>query len=247
MSPTAPPALIETMRLEHGRIALWAGHRARLQASAQTLGYSLDMDAIEHQITRTIQELSAHRTSATSGMHGIEPRPTTVWRVRLLLQADGQPSIATAAVPSTPTPVRLRLATDALAAPRGQQNPQALDETNVWLRHKTTHRPWFATAQQWLMAHPEHFDLIFCNQAGLPCEGSRCNLYICDTQGRWLTPPLRYGLLPGVQRQHLLERQQVQEADISLHDLLTAPGLRVSNALRGWLDACLILGRNTAG
>ncbi len=153
----------------------------------------------------------------------------TAHRLRLLLAASGTLSLETAPQPPTPGPVRIALAADVLG-------PQArLDADDPWLRHKTTHRPCFAAAQHWLQTHPDHFDLIFGNAAGELCEGSRSTVYVRGPDGAWLTPPLGCGLLPGVQRQALLDAGAVREARLSLDDLRQAPALRVSNALRGWI------------
>ncbi|WP_323011674.1 aminotransferase class IV [Castellaniella sp.] len=217
------PALIETMRLADGQIALWPGHRSRLLASAQALGYRLDPAQIEQQVA-----LETHRLNDL-------PRQAA-WRVRLLLQENGLCTLNSSPLPDTPVPVQLAWASDALA---GHTSPVLLDGDDTWRRHKSTHRPWFAAAQDWLQQHSDHFDLVFCDLADMPCEGSRCNLYVRDAQGTWLTPPASMGLLPGVQRQSLLAQKLVQEAPLSRHDLQTAPALRVSNALRGWLDARL--------
>ncbi|MGX5660746.1 aminotransferase class IV [Castellaniella ginsengisoli] len=211
------PALIETLRLEQGRIALWPGHRARLQASAQALGYPLDATALEDWMAGQIGKLAND----------------TPQRLRLLLAADGRLSLESAPLPPTREPVRLAWAADVLG-------PDAvLDASDPWLRHKTTHRPRYKAAQAWLQAHPEYFDLIFGNSAGDVCEGSRSTIYVRDAGGAWLTPPLASGLLPGVCRQALLDEGAVREARLNFADLHQAPALRVSNALRGCLDARL--------
>lgn len=212
------PDLIETLRLEQGRVALWPGHRARLRASALALGYPLDAAALDGWLAERIR-----------GLANDAPQ-----RLRLLLAADGRLSLEAAPLPPTPEPVRITLAADVLG-------PEAvLEADDPWLRHKTTHRPRFAAAQRWLRAHPDHFDLIFGNAAGDLCEGSRSTIYVRDAAGAWLTPPLASGLLPGVKRQALLDEGAVREARLSLADLRQAPALRVSNALRGCLDARLV-------
>ena len=212
------PDLIETLRLEQGRVALWPGHRARLRASALALGYPLDAAALDGWLAERIRGLA-------------DDAPQ---RLRLLLAADGRLSLEAAPLPPTPEPVRIALAADVLG-------PEAvLEADDPWLRHKTTHRPRFAAAQRWLRAHPDHFDLIFGNTAGDLCEGSRSTIYVRDAAGAWLTPPLASGLLPGVKRQALLDEGAVREARLSLADLRQAPALRVSNALRGCLDARLV-------
>ena len=229
------PDLIETLRLEQGRIALWPGHRARLLASARALGYPLDASALDGWLSAQLRSLPAPQPPApdpvmdgpatdAAGMRG-------PCRLRLLLAADGALTLDCAPLPPTPEPVRIALAADVL------ETTAVLDADDPWLRHKTTHRPAYAAAQRWLSAHPDHFDLIFGNAAGGLCEGSRSTIYVRDADGAWLTPPLSNGLLPGVRRQALLDEGVVREARLSLDDLRQAPALRVSNALRGWMSA----------
>jgi 4-amino-4-deoxychorismate lyase len=208
---TISPCLIETMRLEHGRIALWPGHLRRLAASSAALGYAWDAGAVRRQLEQRCAGLGK----------------SDVHQVRLLLARDGECRIETRPLAPTPTPVRIAL------------EPEPLSADRVWLSHKTTHRPWYAPAQAWLAEHAEFFDVIYSNAQGQVCEGSRSNIYLLDDQGRWLTPPVHCGLLPGVQRQALIDAGRAHEAILSAEDLRGAAALRVSNALRGWLDARL--------
>jgi len=207
-----PVRLIETMRVDPGnRITLLQGHLARLRASCTALGYDWPGEAM-------IAALQAHGAA-------LDARCTH--RLRLLVGPKGSYSIDTTVLPPTPEPVTLRL------------SPEPLKADPFWLRHKTTHRPWYAAAQQWLDAHPACFDIVFCNEGDGLCEGTRTNVYVRDGSGNWLTPLLENGALPGVQRQALLDAGRVREAALTRNDFLAAPSIRVSNALRGWLDACI--------
>jgi 4-amino-4-deoxychorismate lyase len=205
--------LIETMRVEpDGSIPLLDLHLLRLEASCRDMAYR-----------HPGPSLAAAVRDAAEALGGTGP-----CRLRLLLDANGAYSIETGLLPSTPHPVALRLAV------------AALPDEPFWLRHKTTHRPWYAEAQEWLAAHPRYFDILFCNGKDEACEGSRSNVYMRDESGTWLTPPVEAGLLPGVQRQRLLDHGLARVASISRKDLLAATELRVSNALRGWLDAAIV-------
>lgn len=210
---TSEPCLIETMRVAQGQIALWPGHLQRLASSSAALGYVWDAARVQAQVQQQCAKLNRQ----------------DLFCVRLLLARDGQCRIETSALAPTPSPVRIVLAPEPLSA----------DADDLWLRHKTTHRPWYACAQTWLAQHPDVFDVIVSNSHGELCEGSRSNIYVLDEHGHWLTPPVECGLLPGVQRQALLARGQAREARLSPEDLRTAPAVRISNALRGWLDAHL--------
>ncbi|NYT62295.1 aminotransferase class IV [Alcaligenaceae bacterium] len=210
-----PVQLIETIRVEPGRHApLLSGHWRRLQNSCRALGCTWPGAGLVQAVQQDIDQLDA----------GL------AYRLRLLLNRDGEYSITTSTLPDTLQPVSLQLSSIALQADL------------AWLQHKTTHRPWYDAAQQWLTENPGFFDVVFCNAQGEVCEGSRSNIYILNSDGIWLTPPVDCGLLPGVQRQALLDGGLVQEARISRQDLQQASAIRVSNALRGWLDAELVVG-----
>jgi branched-subunit amino acid aminotransferase/4-amino-4-deoxychorismate lyase len=207
-----PVSLIETMRVDPGnRITLLEGHLTRLHASCTALGYDWPGDDLIAAVQR----------------HGAALDAGSTHRLRLLVGTLRSYSIETSALAPTPEPVSVRLS----------QEPLKADP--FWLRHKTTHRPWYAVAQRWLDDHPECFDLIFCNERDELCEGTRTNVYVRDGAGNWLTPPLDSGVLPGVKRQALLDAGCVHEAALSRRDFLSASSIRVSNALRGWLDARL--------
>ena len=58
--------------------------------------------------------------------------------------------------------------------------------------------------------------------------------------GRWLTPPLGCGLLPGVGRAVALREGRVQEGVVRVQDLHRVRRWAFINSLRGWLDAELV-------
>ncbi len=211
-SPDRAPDLIETLCMAQGDVPLWPLHAARLQRSAARLGYPLNLQELHDRMAALRTELDV----------------TARHHVRLLLGPDGQLRLSARPLAATREPVLLALATQ----PRAAAEP-------LWLRLKTTRRSWYAPAQDWLTQHPAYFDVLYVNEAGDVAEGSRSNVYVSADGHHWLTPPLSAGLLPGVQRQALLDAGTVSEARLSPDDLRQAPRLRVSNALRGWLDARL--------
>lgn len=52
------------------------------------------------------------------------------------------------------------------------------------------------------------FDSLFFSESGWLVEGGRCSVFV-KLQGRWFTPPLADGALPGVMRAALLEDASV--------------------------------------
>ena len=108
------------------------------------------------------------------------------------------------------------------------------------LRHKSTSRAEYDRA--WHQAEAKGaFDMLFFNDRGELTEGGRSNVFV-KLDGRWYTPPLSAGLLPGVMRQVLLEDASMQacERTITRADLLRAEALVICNALRGVLPARII-------
>ncbi len=147
-----------------------------------------------------------------------EPR-----RVRLQLKRDGSVKIETAPFEPARGPWRLVLASERV-------NP-----SDRWLFHKTTLRERYERALLQARALGAQ-EAIFVNVNGFLTEGTRTNLLV-RLEGRWWTPPLDSGLLPGIYRQRLLQAGRVAERPLTLGDLGRAQGLAVVNALRGWIPA----------
>lgn len=214
MMQNSPPSLIETMKADAaGMIALLPYHLRRLKHSAQALGYDYPGDGV------VIAAIKAALDQARSASTHLSDT-----RVRLLLSPIGRLDIQTAVLPALQGVPWIALTT------------LELDSAEPLLQHKTTHRPWYDDATQWLAQHPDYFDLIFLNEKGELCEGSRSNIYVLRN-GAWLTPPLASGLLGGVLRTQLLETGQAEEAMLTPSDLTAGKdSIRLSNALRGWFD-----------
>ena len=153
-----------------------------------------------------------------------QQHPEGLWRGRLLLTAQGEVLAEAHPLADTPQPVRLCLAPQPLAEAHG-----------LFVRHKTTHRAHYDA-----LAPTEAgvFDTVLWNPAGELTECTRGNLAVC-IDGRWVTPPLACGLLPGVGRQQALVQGRVQEAVVHLDDLPRVQAWAFVNSLRGWLSAVL--------
>lgn len=150
--------------------------------------------------------------------------PQGLWRVRLLLGAAGQPRAEAFALQPTPQPVRLQLAGGPL-----------MEAHSEFVRFKTTRRAHYAA---FAPATPGVFDTVLWNAAGEITESTFGNIAM-RLDGRWVTPPLACGLLPGVGRAVALRDGRVIEAVVRLQDLPRVQGWAFINSLRGWLQAHL--------
>ncbi len=156
--------------------------------------------------------------------HCVLTHPKGLWRVRLLLAAHGEPSAQVMALPMSPTHVVLQL---------GQTAFEAAD--SEFVRFKTTRRAHYEAVAP---TTPGVFDTLLWNRHGEITECTRGNVALL-LQGRWVTPPLRCGLLDGIARAHYLHTHRLVEACVRVEDLPRVQALAFINSLRGWLDARL--------
>ena len=205
-----PFEVLETLALVDGVYRHQAEHLARMAEAAQHFGYPWQPAAVH----ACLQALAAQ--------HGSGP-----WRVRLLLDRFGQPRAEAFALQPTATPVRLQLATRPLAEAHGE-----------WVRFKTTRRAHYAAFAP--APGSGIFDTVLFNAEGEITESTFGNLAMQMDDGRWLTPPLACGLLPGVGRAVALREGRVQEGVVRVQDLHRVRRWAFINSLRGWLDAELV-------
>ena len=192
-------------------------HLARIGASARYLGFAFDEAAARDQIVAQCSQLTAG----------------TPHRMRLAIDKEGATQLTAALL----APLRTGVV-DVLFAP--DHGYGAMQAGDALLHHKTTRRAEYDRA--WHEAESMGaFDMLFFNDRGELTEGGRSNVFV-KRDGRWWTPPLTSGLLPGVMRGVLLDDPALDAAEkvLTREDVLTAQALLVCNALRGALAARLI-------
>ncbi|MBY0469436.1 MAG: bifunctional anthranilate synthase component I family protein/class IV aminotransferase [Burkholderiaceae bacterium] len=219
-----PPGfeLFETMRATRDQgVAHLALHLDRLGRSAQTLGFAFDHDAAR----RLVESQSNRWADARSAPH----------RLRLSLSHDGRLQL-TQAVLTTLPPGPDGADVSLLVAPHRLPNAQPL------AAHKTTLRQPYDDGIQ-AAERAGAFDSLFFTEDGRLVEGGRTSVFL-KLDGRWYTPPVADGALPGVMRGLVLADPPWQAAERSLGaaDLARAESIMVCNALRGTLSARLITG-----
>ena len=205
-----PFQLLESLRLDKGQYWLLDHHMDRLRQGASHFGHRFEAEAVE-------RALELVRLAHIDGL----------WRVRLLLDGDGDVSAQAHAMTDTTGPVRVAL------APSPLNTEEALHEFVV---HKTTRRDHYEALAP---TDPSLFDHLLYNQRGESTEFTRGNVAI-QLNGRWVTPALESGLLPGTYRRELLQQGRLQDQVIPVSALAQAQGVAFFNGLRGWLAAEVI-------
>ncbi len=186
-------------------------HLERLKASAAYFDFPFD----EPQIVSALED---NQNALVSGR---------VYKVRLLLDVDGKTSLDNKTLDPPPIGETVILA----PVPRSSQDKL--------LFHKTTYRNlyehWHAEARR-----QGHADVLFINEKGELTEGAIHNIFL-EIDGRLFTPPVECGLLPGVYRQDLLEREaRASERILTPADLRAAEAIYLCNSVRGLRKVTLV-------
>ncbi len=177
-------------------------HIERLASSAEYFGFDIEIETV---LAALIERAAAF---------GSDPL-----KVRLLVKRDGSFRIESA--PATPSvPVRLGFAAE------------PVDDRNVFLFHKTTHRSVYEHTKA---SRPDCDDVLLWNQRGEITESTTANVLL-NIEGEWLTPPVSSGLLPGAMRAHLLKRSEIRETILTKADLSRAASVALINSVRKWIE-----------
>lgn len=160
----------------------------------------------------------------------VSATPPGRWRVRVEVSPAGLSTVTRTPLEDEPVAVTIRIA-------RAPWRPSPLR------LHKTTARAALDAAVRQAEALGA-FDTIGYDSAGLVLEGGRSNVF-AHIDGRWVTPPVSLGLLPGTQRAEVLDHPEligadaVEERGFTVDDLRRADAIVVTNAVRGVLSATL--------
>jgi para-aminobenzoate synthetase/4-amino-4-deoxychorismate lyase len=75
-------------------------------------------------------------------------------------------------------------------------------------------------------------DVLLFNEQGEVTESTIANVAV-DIAGKFATPPVSCGLLPGTLRAHLLQQGELVERRITVAEVLKAPCVFLLNSVRG--------------
>jgi len=108
--------------------------------------------------------------------------------------------------------------------------PHPIDSQDPFLYHKTTHRQFY---QQVLDACADFSDVLMWNENREITETSIANI-VLKRGNKFLTPPIKCGLLAGTYRQYLLDIGEIEEAVILIDDIDASSELYRINSVRKW-------------
>ena len=183
-------------------------HLDRMQASAAYFDFAFDRKIILEALSDLKDRLPAQR-----------------YRIRLLLQRDGQVRIME-------TPI---LSEDGVAQQRIRLACEPINIDTPFIYHKTTRRDEYERA---LNMAEDGEDILLWNKEGFITETSIANV-IVNIDGELCTPPLECGLLAGTYREWLLRKGEIKERKIHISELTSVTELTLMNSVRGQYSAQL--------
>jgi para-aminobenzoate synthetase/4-amino-4-deoxychorismate lyase len=102
---------------------------------------------------------------------------------------------------------------------------------NIFLKHKTTDRKLYDSSFRNCLKDG-YDEIIFFNEKNELTEGAVSNIFIMKS-GRWYTPPVECGLLPGIWRAETIKMLNAEVKRLYLEDLTDADEILVGNSVRG--------------
>ena len=224
--PPPPFALLETMLYDPQEGYLFLDeHLDRVVSSADYLGWACDGQRLRAELGELTEKINS----------------TGCTRVRLVVSEGGETVLETHDC-DRPQALSLEKARSFHSQLKGPIDfaGKTTDSSSPWLFHKTTRRQLYDSA--WRQARSEGLlDLIFCNEKGEVTEGAISNIVV-EKNGRFFTPPLECGLLPGVMRSILLGdvgKFEITEKVLYRDDLLRADAIYLCNSVRGVVPVAL--------
>lgn len=204
--------LFETMRLKARQLFFFQRHWLRIQQSAQQLGYELSCDS--QAVIDTIGALV-----------DADQLEDACVKLALIEDVDGGTQLLVYARPSTRVPESIALYYDA-DYPINAHARLAGHKTHNYMEHRLLH----ARAREL-----GYYDQIRINTQGAVSETTVGNLFLVHGDSL-STAAEETGLLPGVARATILERQAVQlDAHITSAQLMSADAIFLTNSVVGVL------------
>ena len=156
------------------------------------------------------------------GKHTAFLLKNTSYKIRLLLSPDGRVETEHAEITAVAEKPPLRIILSA----------HKTDPADIFLYHKTTNRHLY-DREYAKYKKAGYYDVIFINKRNELTEGTISNLFI-KKSGRFYTPPISCGLLPGVFRSYYLENHpETEEKILTVKDLELSDEIYVANSVRG--------------
>ncbi len=205
--------LLETIGLFNGQLYLLEEHLDRLEQSSAYFDYTFHRDTVKKRLVAFA-----------------EKNPTDDYRVRLLMDKDGNCTVEGIKIHTTDSTDRRTVAL----------STQPIDQENIFLYHKTNFRDMYQEHKQ---NHSDVFDVLLWNENYEVTEFTTGNLVV-EIGKELFTPPVKSGLLAGTFREVLLREGKVKERTIRIDELKKCTNMWFINSVRKWIAVDLEMKSN---
>lgn len=182
---------------------LLAGHLSRLKASAEYFSFPLALDKIKKKLKEKENRFEKH----------------LAYKIRLFVSKTGAVNLEAAVIQKENTAKKILISSI------------CVNSKDPYLYHKTTKRSLYDT-ERGRYVKGDILDVLFLNENNEITEGAISNIFIAK-KGRYYTPPVSSGLLPGVYRSYYIKKTAALEKPLFLDDLKTADKIILTNSVRG--------------
>ena len=204
--------MLETILYRSGELVLLEEHISRVRSSQLFFYYTWNPESVDKVIKEVTDAL--HRVSAKFA------------KVRLLVSHDGSAVTESTILESDDW---------GTSCARFKVSGDRTKSDDIFLSHKTTNRNFYNS--HYRTAVGEGLDeVLFMNERDEIAEGAISNIFIKKNE-KWLTPPVKCGLLPGVWRKKLIKELNAVEKILCFDDLKSAKKIILCNSLRGAVEA----------
>lgn len=195
--------ILETIRFYNGRYRFLRYHLLRMHNSSFRLGFPFS----EEKAMEALKSIS----QVASGL----------LRIRLLLNRKGDFRAESFDFTRTNKKRSVKLSFA----------HKTISSEDLFLYHKTTIRDYY-TSELEVASKEGSEDVILLDELGNISETCLRNIFYRN-DGKWFTPSLQKGGLPGTLRQKLIEKKWVTIQDLNANELINAEQILVGNSLRG--------------
>ncbi len=196
--------IFETCKVENLKVLLFEQHMNRLRHAADHFLFNCDEDNVRSKIQEAVSKLD-------DGL---------IYRLKYSLNKCGDIRIETSVFNSIPSKVRIII------------SGKEINSGDKFRYFKTTNRKLYNSEFEYYNSKG-FFDVIFLNENGYITEGTITNIFL-RKEGKWFTPSIDCGILPGVFRESFkLKLQDIEERKLTISDLESADEVILTNSLRG--------------
>ena len=203
-SPQSPFEIFESMLIRNSEVSFLDEHINRLKATADFFLFKFDEKSFRKDLEKFLKKL----------------KRTDSLKLKVMLNKYGLISFKVSALKIPVEKIRVIL------------SKSRINSQNKFQYFKTTNRKLYDKEYEFYSSK-EFYEVLYLNEKSHLAEGSITNIFIRKGLN-YFTPTLSSGILPGIYRSFMMKKNpEIKEKNISLHDLLNADEIILTNSVRG--------------